>query len=174
MKRVSVIGAPGTGKTTFAKRLAEKTKLPLIHLDYYYHQKRFNYYKNTEEWRSRVEGFVKGGEWIIDGNFQSTYNIRFPRADTIIFLDYKRRIYIRGVIKRWLQDANSERSGMPEDWKEKPDLKFLKLVWNFNKEVRPVILNEIENNKGKQIVILKNRKQAEQFLYDGFPSNRTR
>jgi len=36
MKRILIIGNAGSGKTTFAKKLAEKTGLPLIHLDRLY------------------------------------------------------------------------------------------------------------------------------------------
>ena len=40
---MTIIGSPGAGKTTFAKRLAKKTGLPLIHLDFYHHDTTKNY-----------------------------------------------------------------------------------------------------------------------------------
>ena len=36
MKRVIIIGGNGSGKTTFAYKLAEQTKLPLVHTDSIY------------------------------------------------------------------------------------------------------------------------------------------
>ena len=38
MQRVMIIGCPGAGKSTFARALAEKTGLPLIHLDLIWHK----------------------------------------------------------------------------------------------------------------------------------------
>ena len=37
MKRVIVIGCPGSGKTTFAEKLHKNTGLPLFHLDAIWH-----------------------------------------------------------------------------------------------------------------------------------------
>jgi adenylate kinase family enzyme len=35
VKRIAIIGSPGTGKTTLAKILGTKTGLPIYHLDQY-------------------------------------------------------------------------------------------------------------------------------------------
>ncbi|HYF96801.1 MAG TPA: topology modulation protein [Patescibacteria group bacterium] len=164
MKRVAVVGCPGAGKTTFSIKLAKKTDLPLIHLDYHYHQKEFNYYKNKDEWQIKVQDLVKKNKWIIDGNFQSTFDIRFPRSDTIIFLDYPRRIYFYGIFQRWRKAKIKPRFDMPKGWKEKIDLNFLKLVWKFDQSDRLDLLKELEKNKNKQIIIFKSRKEANKYL----------
>ncbi len=38
MKRVIVIGSPGAGKSTFARKLKDKTGLPLYYLDRIFHK----------------------------------------------------------------------------------------------------------------------------------------
>ncbi len=61
MKRVMIIGAPGTGKSTFAKKLAEETGLPLIHIDYYYHDPAKDYYTDKPAWRALVTELAAQG-----------------------------------------------------------------------------------------------------------------
>src|SRR5205823_13278780 len=71
LKRVLVIGSGGSGKTTFAQRLAQRTGLPLIHLDsLYWHPG----WEPTleDEWREKVRGLVRNDAWIIDGNYGGT------------------------------------------------------------------------------------------------------
>lgn len=38
MKKVLVFGCPGAGKSTFARKLSEKTGLPLYYLDMIWHK----------------------------------------------------------------------------------------------------------------------------------------
>ena len=38
MKKIIVIGCPGAGKTTFAQKLCDKTRLPLFYLDAIWHK----------------------------------------------------------------------------------------------------------------------------------------
>lgn len=168
MKRVAVIGSPGTGKTTFVKKLALKTGLPIIHLDFYYHQKQFDYRTNQPAWIKKVTELSKQDKWIMDGNYNSSFEVRFKRADTIIFLDLPRRIAFYGVIKRRIQYHGKLRDDMPSDWKEKANWEFLKYVWKFNGEHRDIILSSIDNTKGKKVVVFNNRKQLNSYVSNNF------
>lgn len=164
MKRIAVVGCPGTGKTTFSRRLGQKTSLPVVHLDYYYHQKKYNYYHDKEAWVKRVEQLINQDKWIIDGNYKSTFELRFKRADTIIFLDYPRRVAMYGAIKRRVEHRNKLREEMPSDWKEKANLEFLRYVWNFKKKHRGKILEALDKAKAQDILTFTNRQQAEEYL----------
>jgi adenylate kinase family enzyme len=166
MKRVLVIGSPGTGKTTFAKKLAEKTGLPLVHLDLHYHDKSKDYYNeiNKEAWQDKVAELIKHDTWIIDGNYNSTLVERLTRADTIIFFDFPRHKAFEGVLNRRVKLRNKKRSDMPDDWKERLDWGFLRYIWKFNKVKRPMILEKILANKNKEVVIFKTRADAERYL----------
>lgn len=164
MKRVAVVGSPGTGKTTFSLKLAAKTELPLLHLDRYYHDKNHNYENDREAWIKRVEELTDKSEWIIDGNYRSTFPLRFSRADTIVFLDYPRWRAIRGVYKRRFQYRDKLRSDMPEGWEEKVPLDFFMFVWRFNKKYRPDIINELESKHGKKVIVFRSPKDADRYL----------
>lgn len=164
MKRVVIIGCPGAGKTTFARKLTKKLALPLIHLDYYYHQKESDYYNDKGAWIKKVEELIRQPKWIIDGNYSSSFEQRFARADTILFFDFPRRTSISGVMKRRVYHRNKLREDMPSDWKEKANWEFLRYVWKFRGDSRNTILKALEKHKDKTIHTFKNRAAAEKFL----------
>jgi len=166
MKRILIIGSPGTGKTTFATQLAEKTKLPLIHLDLYYHDKSKDYYNeiNKEAWYAKVDELISKDKWIIDGNYNSTLEARVRRADTIIFFDFSRRAAFNGVLQRRVKPHNKKRHDMPSDWREHIDFGFLRYIWKYNKDKRPKVRETIFAPKDKTVVVFRNRKDANNFL----------
>jgi adenylate kinase family enzyme len=164
MKRVVVVGSPGSGKSTFSKMLGDKTGIPIIHLDYYHLQTDHNYPVDTKAWNLKVSELIKPDEWIVDGNYGATYPERFAAADTIIFFDIPRRVCLYRILKRYVHYQNRKREEMPEDWVERLDSGFLKYVWRFNKHSKPKIVDQIKNNKIDNVMIFKKSKQAEDYI----------
>jgi len=164
MKRVAVIGVPGGGKTTFATELAERTGLPLIHLDYYYLAKSHDYRHDKEAWRECVKKLVQGQKWIIDGNYSSTYDIRLPSADTIIFFNLPMRVSMWRVLRRRLRYHNKTRQDMPENWREKANLGFLKYVFTFRKKHAGEIRQMLQNFKDKKVFTVNSAQEAEKLI----------
>jgi adenylate kinase family enzyme len=101
--RVLVIGCPGAGKTAFARKLAKSTGLPLIHLDFHHWRPGWQL-PDLKVWRQQVVALAAAPAWIMDGNYSNTYDVRMPRADTVIWLDYSHRICMRRVLLRVLTD----------------------------------------------------------------------
>ena len=99
MKKVIVIGCPGSGKSHFSRLLGEKVKLPVYHLDMMF----WNADKTTvssDVFLSRLQSVLREDEWIIDGNFSSTLELRAGACDVIFFLDYALDVCLDGVISR--------------------------------------------------------------------------
>ena len=99
MKKVIVIGCPGSGKSTVSRALHNKTGIPLYHLDMMY----WNADKTTVEksvFLERLSAVLKKDEWIIDGNYGSTMELRMVACDTVIFLDYPLDICLDGIRER--------------------------------------------------------------------------
>jgi adenylate kinase family enzyme len=99
--RVLVDGMMGSGKSTFARALAERTGLPLIHLDLHYWKPGW-VRPSDDEWRDRQRVLTAGDAWIIDGNYNETLPLRLVRADTVVFLDTPwwlcaSRAFVRGL-----------------------------------------------------------------------------
>jgi adenylate kinase family enzyme len=98
-------------------------------------------------------------EWIIDGNYVSTMELRMQVCDTIIFLDYPTEVCLEGVRNR----RGKVRSDMP--WIEtEEDAEFMDLIWNFRQTQRPKVTELLEKYAHKQIFVFRTRQEADGFL----------
>lgn len=158
MKKIMIIGCPGSGKSTFARALAEKTGLPLHYLDMmYWNPDRST--KPKEEFRAALRETVSLSEWIIDGNYGSTLELRMEACDTVIFLDYPPEVCLAGIEER----RGKPRADMP--WVEtEPDLEFIEFVKRYNEESRPKVIELLEKYNKKNIIIFKTRSEADEYL----------
>ena len=83
--RIVVTGMAGSGKSTFSRELAARTCLPLLHLDLQFWKP--GWVAPAEaEWREKQGSLLAGDEWIADGNYHETLDLRLERADTIVYL----------------------------------------------------------------------------------------
>ena len=159
MKRVMIIGCSGSGKSTLAKRLGEATGLQVIHLDQYYWKPNW---VETEKsaWRAIVENLSNKPNWIIDGNYGGTMDIRIEKADTIIYLDYSTFKCLGRITKRILQYRGQVRPDMTTGCKERFDFEFYHYVATFNLTRRKSLLKKLERLKGKKQILIFNSDQA--------------
>ncbi len=160
MKKIMIIGCPGSGKSTFSRALHEKTGIPLFHLDMMY----WNTDRTTVEkpiFRKRLADTIKEDKWIIDGNYGSTIELRLQACDTVILLDYPPEVCLEGIRER----RGKPRTDMPwtEDINEE-DAEFIAFVENFNSQSRPNIVELLNKYPHKNIYIFKNRNEADGFL----------
>ena len=164
MRRVAIIGSGGAGKSTLARKLGEITGLPVIHLDREYWGPGWTE-TPTPEWKVRVEHLVKGDEWIIDGNFGGTMEIRLAAADTVVFLDFPRVLCKYRAIKRAVAYRNRTRPDMGPGCREKFDLEFLRWVWQFPGRTVPAIEARLaELSPDVKLLRLTSPKEVEAFL----------
>ena len=164
MKRIIVIGSPGSGKTTFSVKLSEILKLPLVHLDKLFWQEGWKE-RSKEEFDVLLDEALKEDQWIIDGNYSRTLTKRLERADTVVFFDLPPRICFFRVIKRVLKNRGKTRPDMGDGCPERFDREFLKYVLNFRKNNRDKLLNRLEECKEKRVIIIKNNAELK-MLYD--------
>ena len=104
MRRVSVVGTSGAGKSTFAAALADVLSVPWLELDSVYHQADWTPLP-AEEFRLRVAAVASGPGWVIDGNYSAVRDLVWARADTVVWLDLPKRTVMRRVIWRTLRRA---------------------------------------------------------------------
>ena len=130
MQRILVIGSPGAGKSTFAARLADRTDLPLIHLDQEYWRPGW-VEPPKDEWRQIVAGLIAGDSWIMDGNFGGTLELRLSRADTVIDLELPAWLCVWRLLRRIISSAGKTRRDMAQGCPEHLDLSFLLFAARF-------------------------------------------
>lgn len=162
-KRILIIGSSGAGKSTLSKRLSKQWGLPLIHLDTLFWNEGW-VPTPKPEFRGKIQEELKKDKWIIDGNFDSTLELRASYADLIVFLDFSRVLCTYRVLKRaWIYRGKT-RPDMAVGCNEKMDMEFAKWVWRFPQDVRPHTLDILRNVKNTDICILRNPKEVEGFL----------
>lgn len=158
MRKILVIGCPGSGKTTFATALHEKTGIPLHHLDMLF----WNADKTTVEksvFKERLARVMETDAWIIDGNYSSTMELRLAACDTVFFLDLPTDVCLDGVRAR----RGKARRDMP--WIEtEEDTEFTNFIKAFREKTRPEILSFLDRYREKNIIVFQSREQSEEFL----------
>lgn len=163
--KIYIVGIVASGKTTLAKELSEKIKIPRFELDSIIHDDENNGQKRSlEEQLQIIHEINKKEDWIIEGTHRKNLDELFILADKIIYLDiplYKRKLRI---LKRYIKqkiglekcsyNSNIEMLKMMYKWTddfEKNKLKFERKLSKYkNKIVRSnsnninIILQELD------------------------------
>ncbi|SRR6266481_3118333 len=153
MRRVLVIGSGGAGKSRFAVRLAERTDLPLIHLDALYWKPGWTE-PSKEEWVEKVDELTRGAQWIMDGNYGGTLDRRLAACDTVIFLDLPRTLCLWRVLTRRVRFHGRARPDMVEGCPERLTWQYIGWVWGYPRERRPRILERLSSLRPDQRAII--------------------
>ncbi len=163
MKKILILGCAGCGKSTLAKLLGKELNIPVIHLDRIFWKPGWEEEDKEVFFRFQQE-LVREDSWIIDGNYRDSLDLRLAHADTVIYLDYPRRVALRGIFKRYFEYHNKERDTIGEGCKEKIDREFFMWVWNFKKKSKSLIINKINNYSHLNVLIFKNRQSLNDYL----------
>src|SRR5580692_2452004 len=102
VRRVSVVGTSGVGKSTFASSLALVLGAAFLELDSLQHQADWTPLP-ASEFRARVALVADGECWVIDGNYSRVQDLVWARADTVVWLDLPRRVVMRRIVWRTLR-----------------------------------------------------------------------
>lgn len=162
MKRAIVIGCPGAGKSTFARKLRDMTGIPLYYLDMIWHKDQYTDV-TREEFDRQLNLILTRDQWIVDGNYQRTLRRRLDVCDTVFLLDYPLEVCLEGAEKR----IGTKREDLP--WVETEfDPEFRQWILDFSKDSLPQIYDLLkEYQREKKIVIFRSREEAGEWLAKG-------
>jgi adenylate kinase family enzyme len=157
MQRILVIGSPGAGKSTLASRIAGRLDLPLIHLDREYFGPGWTV-PSKPDWRERVKALAARPEWVMDGNYASTFDLRVPRATAIVWLDLPRWRCLAGVLWRVARNYGRRRPDLGAAGPERFDLSFMRWIWSYPQAMRPKTARMLERLRPDQrVYVLRSR-----------------
>ncbi|WP_373895579.1 DNA topology modulation protein [Virgibacillus sp. CBA3643] len=163
MKKITIIGSGGAGKSTLAQNLGSILHIPVYHLDAIFWKPGWVPIER-DSFTAKQEKICGQDAWIIDGNYGATMDRRLQEADTVIFLHYRTIRCLYGITKRRIQYRNKTRPDMGEDCPEKLDWEFFHYVRGFNKTKAPAIYERLSNLENTTIRIFKTPNETRHFL----------
>lgn len=133
MQRIVIIGPTGSGKTTFGRKLAEKSGIAATDLD------DLNWLpgwvqRETDEFYRLAEGATQGDRWIIIGNYSKVRGAIWPKADTFIWIDYPFPRVFWQLLRRSVRRAADKQpvcNGNVETWRGLFLSKNSLILWLF-------------------------------------------
>ena len=160
MDRVVIVGCPGAGKTTLARRLSECTGLPVIHLDSHFWLSG-RQVRPRVEWEARLRALTAHPRWIMDGDFGRTLALRLAAADTVIMVNAPRWLCLLRVIRRGLRydgpPGDRLANGCRLDWQ------FLRDIWRYRRDQHPHVARAIRGFRGN-VVKLRSTAAVDAFV----------
>lgn len=159
MKKVIIIGCPGSGKTTFAEKLNKCTGLPLYYLDAIWH-KPDKTHISREEYDEKLSEIFDTPEWIIDGNYKRTIEARLQQCDTVFLFDLPTEVCLQGATER----IGKGRYDLPWIETELED-EFRQFIEEFPQKTLPSIYELIDKYKEKkQVIVFRSRAEADEYI----------
>lgn len=159
MIKIIIIGSPGSGKSTFARKLRDITDIPLYYLDMIWHKPdRTNI--SQKEFDTQLNDILQKDRWIIDGNYQRTLETRLEKCDTVFLMDFPIDVCLSGAESR----IGKKREDLP--WIEHEfDEEFRQWIIDFPENRLTQIYQKIEKYRhNKDIIIFKSRKEVDEYL----------
>lgn len=159
MRRVIVIGPPGSGKSTFAKKLHDKTGLPLYYLDQLWF-KPDKTHIDPDAFQQRLFGIMNQGSWIIEGNYPPTLEARIMASDTVVLMDIPPNICADGIRQRHGRVQESKPYIQSEETEElvrkTMDFRRNKMEWIYG------LLRKYQ--RSRKVIMFHSRREADEYL----------
>ena len=114
----------------------------------------------SEEFDSLLEDQLKKDEWIIDGNYDRTFELRLRYADLCIFLDYDTQLCIQSVIERVEKYKGTSRPDMTEGCNEQADEEFIEWIQTYKIDVRPRFIERLQKSNVPYLIFTTRQETA--------------
>lgn len=164
MKRITIIGSSGAGKTWLAKHLSSILNIGVIHLDRVFLQVCWDSMPSDARINILKE-LVQQEQWIIEGTFLRSSGPRLKEADTIIFLDMPPWLCLLRIFYRHFWCRKQPRPDLLDGCSDHLNMRrILKVVFFRIRHHKELILKMQNYSLDKEIIWLRSPKEVENFL----------
>ncbi|MDN5383047.1 topology modulation protein [Streptomyces sp. LB8] len=162
MKKVAVVGCGGSGKSYLARELGRILDAPVTHLDAAFYDDAWNALP-MEKFAALQRDLVEQPKWVIDGNYNSTLQIRLEACDTVVLMDVSTVAALYGIFSRQIRHGAGHKGNGVHN---RIHWGVLKYVATYRRKMRPRVMAKIkEIASGRaEVVLLRNRRQTRRWL----------
>lgn len=166
MRKITVVGPVGAGKSYLAAELGRRLGIPVLHLDALFWRPGW-VATPAEEWEAVQRRELAADSWVAEAQFDDVIPDWFQEADTVVFVDASPVRCLWRVARRRLDRGQSV--GIPAGTEPGPThralAKFIRNQWRYRTSVRRELLAELAREReGREVVVLKRRGDAAAFL----------
>jgi len=165
-ERLLVVGCSGGGKSTLSVKLSAKFNLDYLSIDRDVRWLPGWVVRDNELQRRIFQELVQQERWVMDGTSPSSFDIRLPRSDLVIWVRVPRRVALAGLARRVFKYFGKTRPEMADGCPEPiPDREFLSYIWFFDKREAPKVVSQLDKF-GPQVtvVVLRSRREFDRLL----------
>jgi adenylate kinase family enzyme len=163
--RLLVVGCSGGGKSTLSQKIAARFGLEYISIDRDILWLPGWVQRERGEQRRIIERLIAGERWIMDGTNPSTFDIRMPRSNLVIWVRMPRFVNVWGILSRWAKHAGRTRPEMAAGCPERMDWEFFWFVWTWERAFSQRVTNGLlEYGRDTPVLVLKSRRQMRELL----------
>lgn len=163
-RKVLIVGCGGAGKSTLAVEMGKRFGLPIVHLDKLWWLPHWQN-RSEQEFDEMLTAELTKDDWIMEGNYFRTFQMRLKYADFCIFLDYDTELCVQSVYERAEKYKGVTRPDMTEGCTEQIDDEFKNWITSFKESIRPAMLSALENSSTPYI-IFQSREATAKWLDD--------
>jgi adenylate kinase family enzyme len=173
VRRIWVVGTSGSGESTLARAISERTGACWVELDALFHQANWTPLP-TPEFRAAVEEKIAAGSWVVDGNYTgSVGDLVLTRADTVVWLDLHRHVVMRQIVWRTVRRIlireelwNGNRERLRNFFSLDKKQSVIVWAWVTHRQNRRRFLAAQPQPayQGLRFVRLRSRRQVDEFI----------
>lgn len=167
MRRFSVVGTSGAGKTSLASAIAERLAIPHVELDGLYHQPGWQA-RAPDEFRTAATAATDGDAWVVDGNYSIVQPMVWGRATHVVWLDYPRGLVMRRVVRRTLRRValrqelwNGNREPWRNLWDPRPEQNIILWSWTNHEKYQRRYASAMGDPRWRHLEFVRLRSPAE-------------
>lgn len=161
MRKVAVVGCGGSGKSHVARELGRILDAPVTHLDAAFYNDRWNALP-IDKFTDVQRELVAQPRWVIDGNYNSTLQVRLEACDTVVLMDVSTVAALYGIFSRQIRHGAGHKGNGVHN---RIHWGVIKYVATYRRRMRPRVMAKIEEfGSGTDVVLLANRRQTHRWL----------